>query len=372
MNTWMGAISMACVISLSVFLYLFFDGRQFWFSDLLSNASQDTVVDSSVQTKKTDQTQATNTKPHKKPYRTVEHLDALRHFGLCQTHVGTKVKYRLENGIYTWVDSKGIRNYSDKKPSQGAETYQPRSGRTLDYFELEISGEAISNQFRNKLKTKLKSVFRGYTSILGLSAMRKVKLKIVVLPSRAAYERTVKSFGGDPSGNVGVYFGIRNTALLEQRSYQQTMRTAIHEAVHAINQAVIGFSPRWLNEGLAEYFESIDVSMQVGKVSSFEHVSRKGFLQGQVMSPLQLFGAEAQWRAFKPDILYRSSWAFMHFLMSSDKGRMGLKQLMLLEQSEPCSSLGSDKVLSVFTNHYPALGQTFLSFISRGIKPHRL
>ncbi|KZN69214.1 hypothetical protein N478_11315 [Pseudoalteromonas luteoviolacea S4060-1] len=28
---------------------------------------------------------------------------------------------------------------------------------------------------------------------------------------------------------------------------------------------VIGFSPRCLNEGLVEYFEFLDVSMQVGK-----------------------------------------------------------------------------------------------------------
>ncbi|KZN38707.1 hypothetical protein N480_13715 [Pseudoalteromonas luteoviolacea S2607] len=41
---------------------------------------------------------------------------------------------------------------------------------------------------------------------------------------------------------------------------------------------VIGFSPRCLNEGLVEYFEFLDVSMQVGKASSFKHVSRNEFL----------------------------------------------------------------------------------------------
>ncbi|MBQ4810797.1 hypothetical protein J8M20_05590 [Pseudoalteromonas luteoviolacea] len=41
---------------------------------------------------------------------------------------------------------------------------------------------------------------------------------------------------------------------------------------------VIGFSLRCLSEVLVEYFEFLDVSMQVGKASSFEHVSRNEFL----------------------------------------------------------------------------------------------
>ncbi|MBQ4875762.1 DUF1570 domain-containing protein [Pseudoalteromonas luteoviolacea] len=372
MNTWMGVILKASAVCLPVLLYLFFDGRQFWLTDFLSNASQDIAVDSTLRTTSAELKQTANPKPHITRHSPVAHLDNLRRFGSCQTDIGRAVKYRVENGIYTWVDSKGVRNYSDKKPSQGATAYQPQSGVALDYFELEISGGAISNQFRNKLRSKLKSVFRGYTSLLGLSAMRKVKLKIIVLPTRGAYERAVRNFGGDPTGNVGVYFGIRNTALLEQRSYEATMRTAVHEAVHAINQAVIGYSPRWLNEGLAEYFESIDVSMQVGKVSSFDHVSRNGSLQGQVMSPHQLMEAETKWRSLKPDILYRSSWAFVHFLMSSSHGKVSLKQLMLLEQSEPCGVLDSAQVRSIFNNHYPTLNQTFSSFINRDIKSHRL
>ncbi|MDK1287751.1 DUF1570 domain-containing protein [Pseudoalteromonas umbrosa] len=372
MSTWKGVILKACAVFLPVLLYLFFDGRQFWLIDSLSSAAQDTAADGALQTTSSVQIQSANPKPDITRHSPVAHLDNLRRFGSCQTDIGRVVTYRQENGIYTWIDSKGVRNYSDKKPNQDAAIYQPRSGRALDYFELHISGEVISNQFRSKLRTKLKSVFRGYTAILGLSAMRKVKLKIIVLPSRGAYERAVKSFGGDPTGNVGVYFGIRNTALIEQRSYDATMRTAVHEAVHAINHAVMGFSPRWLNEGLAEYFEFIDVSMQVGIVSSSEHISRNGLLQGQIMSPLQLIEAEAKWRSFKPDTLYRSSWAFVHFLMSSDTGKMSLKQLMLQEQSEPCEILDSTQVRSIFNNYYPALNHTFSSFINRDIKPHRL
>ncbi|KZN56851.1 hypothetical protein N474_09530 [Pseudoalteromonas luteoviolacea CPMOR-2] len=377
-DAWKGSIFKACLVVFSALLYLFFDGRQFWVAEVQPYLSQQN--DRPLKQKADDDSFRTTShlRPtkeqvhHSKHQLGVDHQHTLRRFGRCEPSNSERVKYRVERGIYTWVDSNGVTNYSDKKPAGGAKTYQPRSSRVLDYFDLEISGPTISHQFKNTLSSRLNAIFRGYTSIVGLKAMRKVTLRIQVLPSRRRYERAVKTYGGDPTGTVGVYFGIKNTAFVEQTSYEGTMQTAIHEAVHAINQAVIGFSPRWLNEGLAEYFETVEVSMQVGKVKPTNHISRSGYIRGQVLRPSQLIGAEDTWQSSDPVTMYRSSWAFVHFLMSSKSGKQSLKALMLSEQKEPCSSLDYANVKRVLNGTYPNMKSAYAMFLNSQARSQRL
>ncbi|KZN69211.1 DUF4124 domain-containing protein [Pseudoalteromonas luteoviolacea] len=377
-STWTGPIFKACLVVFSALLYLFFDGQQFWVAEEQPYLSQESDtssehssrVGSSYTTGHAGPTKRQASQPKHRP--DADHQDVLRRFGRCQPHSGESVKYRVEQGIYTWVDSNGVINYSDQKPSRNAKTYQPRSSRVLDYFDLEISGQTISTQFKNTLSARLNAIFRGYTSIVGLKAMRKVTLRIQILPSRRLYERTVKAYGGAPSGTAGVYFGTKNTAYVEQTSYEATMQTAIHEAVHAINQAVIGFSPRWLNEGLAEYFETVEISMQVGKVTPSNHITKSGYIKGQVLRPSQLIGAEDTWQTSDPVLLYRSSWAFVHFLMSTSSGKQSLKALMLQEQKEPCSSLDYANVKRVLNGSYPNMQSAYTMFLNREAKSQRL
>ncbi|KZN43770.1 DUF1570 domain-containing protein [Pseudoalteromonas luteoviolacea] len=377
-NAWTGPVFKACLVVFSALLYLFFDGRQFWVDEVKPYLSQETDTLSEQQSRvESSYTKVQARKPkrqahHSKHQAGVDHQHTLRRFGRCQPHGGESVKYRVEHGIYIWVDSNGVTNYSDQKPARGAKTYQPRSSRVLDYFDLEISGQTISNQFKNTLSSRLNAIFRGYTSIVGLKAMRKVTLRVQVLPSRRLYERAVKAYGGDPTGTAGVYFGIKNIAFVEQTSYEATMQTAIHEAIHAINQAVIGFSPRWLNEGLAEYFETVEVSMQVGEVKPNNHITRSGYITGHVLRPSQLIGAEDTWKSSDPVTMYRSSWAFVHFLMSSKSGKQSLKALMLQEQKEPCSSLDYANVKRVLNGSYPNMQSAYAMFLNSQTKPQRL
>ncbi|MCF2856151.1 DUF1570 domain-containing protein [Pseudoalteromonas sp. SMS1] len=377
-HTWIGPIFKACLVVFSALLYLFFDGRQFWITEVHTHFSQENDQPSAQDTSEVPAHTKVRVRASKSPIHHaerqtgVDHQHTLRRFGQCQPHSGERVKYRVEQGIYTWVDSNGVTNYSDQKPARGAKTYQPRSSRVLDYFDLNISGQTISNPFKNTLSARLNAIFRGYTSIVGLEAMRKVTLRIQVLPSRRLYERAVKAYGGDPTGTAGVYFGVKNTAFVEQTSDEATMQTAIHEAVHAINQAVIGFSPRWLNEGLAEYFETVEVSMQVGEVKPNNHITRNGYIKGHVLRPSQLIGAEDTWQTSDPATLYRSSWAFVHFLMSSKSGKQSLKALMLEEQKMPCSSLDYANVHRVLSGSYPNIQGAYATFLNREAKPQRL
>ncbi|MBQ4834962.1 DUF1570 domain-containing protein [Pseudoalteromonas luteoviolacea] len=376
MYTWKDPINKICIIVLSISLYLFFDDRQFWFFQASSEFANDSnkprdteaelsVVDVDIQSE-------LNGKNTVKLREIVDHQTNLRRFGRCEPTLGESIKYRVENGIYTWVDSKGITNYSDQKPKHHAALYQPKSNRVLDYFELTITGKTVTHSFKNALIARLNAIFRSYTRVIGLKAMRKVTLSIEVLPNRHEYERVVKSYGGVGANTAGIYFGNKNKALIVQRSYEETMRTAVHEALHAINQAVIGYSPRWLNEGLAEYFEAIQVNMQHAKIKPQYFLDKHGRIRGNIVTPLNLVSAEHLWKTERAESLYKSSWAFVHFLMSSNSGRQTLKDILLQEQSEPCSSLSAKQLKGILASKQPKLVAAFQTYLNLPIKTQRL
>lgn len=374
-SKWRETIFKTSLVLISVLLFLFFDGREFWLTQIqpqlthvISNKKAEVdnpPVAPEQRFKKPSLARLTNSD-------TCDHQANLRRFGRCKSKPTAGIKYRVENGIYTWVDEKGITNYSDKKPDSSALSYQPKRNQVIDFFELNISGTHITNQFKNVLSTKLNAVFRGYTSIVGLDAMQKVTLTIKVLPNRREYEQAVRSYGGDPKGSVGIYFGRHNLALVEQRSQYATMQTAVHEAVHAINQAVIGYSPRWLNEGLAGYFQTIKVNMQVGTVYPNSARLDSGYIKGNILPPYDLINAESDWKSYNTDLMYKSSWAAIHFLMSTAKGRQSLKTLMLYEQIERCRSLNHQESSKLLAEHFPNLHDRFLRFVQSPVEPHRL
>ncbi|ESP94558.1 DUF1570 domain-containing protein [Pseudoalteromonas luteoviolacea] len=376
MFTWKDPINKVCIIALSISLYLFFDDRQFWFfqasSEFANDSNKPRDTEAELSVVGVDIQSELNGKDSVKLREIADHQTNLRRYGRCQPPLGGSIKYRIENGIYTWVDSKGITNYSDQKPKHHAALYQPKNSRVLDYFELRIKGKTVTHSFKNALITRLNAIFRSYTSVIGLQAMRKVTLNIEVLPNRREYERVVKSYGGDGTNTTGIYFGNKNTALVVQRSYEQTMQTAVHEAVHAINQAVIGYSPRWLNEGLAEYFETVEVKMHHAKIKPQYFLNKQGHIGGKVVAPLELLNAEHLWSTENAEPFYKSSWAFVHFLMSSNSGRQTLKDILLQEQSEPCSSLTANQLKGIMTNNQPNLAAAFQKYLNLPIKTQRL
>ncbi|TMP39549.1 DUF1570 domain-containing protein [Pseudoalteromonas rubra] len=289
----------------------------------------------------------------------------------CNSASLGKVKIQIADGIYTWQDERGITHYSDRPPEQGAMQYRFKSNQALDYFELDLDPGAQSTDFRNRLEAKLNAVFRTYSGIIGLEAMRKVKLRIVVANNRSAYIKMLDVLGASPKGNQGIYVSKHNVAVVEYRNEAQAMRTAVHEAVHAINQAVLGNSPRWFNEGIAEYFEYIETSMNLSKLKPNRSWVRNDYLVGTLVHPNSLFEAAGSWRGKAQSRMYKSSWAFMYYLMSSQRGRAQLKHYMRLEQKNPCNLLRNSQIQSIFETGAGQFANSYAQLTRQRLTAHR-
>ncbi len=282
-----------------------------------------------------------------------------------------EVKYKRNGNIYTWTDSNGVPHFSDKKPDFDAATLDTDFVEPLDYFDLTLQAANLPPSFTEELRIKLNTVFKVYGQIIGADALKKVRLNLTVYAIRSRYEQAIKQRGADPSNTDGMYFHATNSAFIHYRNDQSAMRTAIHEAVHAINKAILGTTPRWLNEGLAEYFEYTKSSMQLVSIDPHLSWMKNKHIAQSVFTINWLIGLDDTWQTADATKLYASSWAAIYFLMDSSKGKQFLKSVMLAEQKSPCSKLTAATLKSMLYQHLPQLSKDYKTWLNEPFRKHR-
>ncbi len=167
-----------------------------------------------------------------------------------------------------------------------------------------------------------------------------------------------------------MYFHASNSAFINYDNAQSAMRTSVHEAVHAINKAVLGYTPRWLNEGFAEYFELTKNNMQTAIVEPNRSWTTNSSIAKSVFTINWLIGLEDTWQKGDNSKLYASSWAAIYFLMDTQAGRALLKNIMLTEQQSPCSKLSEQKLKKMLYTQLPNLKREYSQWLKIPFKVH--
>ncbi|NOU50055.1 hypothetical protein HG263_05820 [Pseudoalteromonas sp. JBTF-M23] len=201
---------------------------------------------------------------------------------------------------------------------------------------------------------RLSLVHGVYSKFLPTSQNKSVTLNLVVLSDRTQYEDYTSRYGFDPRTSQGVFFHGSNSAFVEYKNDQQVIKTAVHEAVHAMNLRLIGLTPRWLNEGMAQLLSGIDI--QNGALT-FD--VKKAYLSAEPHDIYGLLASESQWESIDTDKLYYSGWSWLSFLMGTELGVNTMTQLLRRESTNPCDVLSSDATYQILQNAYPTFEQAF-------------
>ncbi|MBQ4833626.1 DUF1570 domain-containing protein [Pseudoalteromonas sp. MMG010] len=297
------------------------------------------------------------------------HLSQVNNTRCVDVSLG-QIKYKRNGDIFTWTDSDGVPHFSDKKPDFAVATYDTGFIESLDYFDLTLNTPKLPGSFNQELRMKLNTVFKVYGQVIGVHALKKVKLNLTVLPTRRAYEAAIKHRGGNPTNTAGMYFHASNSAFIHYDNAHKAMRTAVHEAVHAINKAVLGYTPRWFNEGFAEYFEFTKNNMQTAIVAPNSSWTKNNNLTKSVFSIDTLVGLDDTWKEGDTSKLYASSWAAIYFLMDTQTGRALLKNIMLAEQEHLCNKLPEKQLKAMVYKQFPNLNREYSQRLKKPLKAH--
>lgn len=261
------------------------------------------------------------------------------------------MKYKKVGEVYTWTDENGTPHFSDTPPDKGDYSQLNYAGeKVLDYFLLDLNTESLPYDFNQKLTVKLNKLFRFYGKLLDTSSLKKVDINLQVVANKATYQSIQKAHNmavGNQSN--GFYSHASNKAYLLYTNDQLAMQTAIHEATHAINRAVIGYSPKWLNEGLAEYSESIRVFSKTANVYPNQNWTRNGIISEKLLPLEVLFSTESKdWNGQLRKRLYATSWAFIYFMMEESNRMAMIARVINAEQVNLCDTVKKHSLEELF------------------------
>lgn len=184
-------------------------------------------------------------------------------------------------------------------------------------------------------------IFQEYTKRFAiLRGADRGKQNLYLLRSREDYIQALVDLGvgrsiAASSGGMFFYNPVGNglATWTQGLSRDRVFATLQHEGFHQFASSKLGQQlPRWLNEGLAEYFGSaiiIKGKVRLGVVDEARVEKIRGYLKRDAAIPfdsLMNITAE-QWGANMTSgsdwgsLQYDQSWSIVHFLVHGDKGR---------------------------------------------------
>jgi Flp pilus assembly protein TadD len=153
---------------------------------------------------------------------------------------------------------------------------------------------------------------------------------VLVFRSHKSYRPFKPLYQGKPQDHIAGYFipgqGINVVALtIESRGSDpdEALRIVYHELVHLMVRNSAAGIPPWLNEGLAEYYRTLDITdggrkVTVGRVEP-QHVLtlREEFIPLEQLAAVD-HGSPLYNEGTKASVFYAESWALVHYLLIND------------------------------------------------------
>lgn len=248
--------------------------------------------------------------------------------------------------IYSWTDDNGQVHFTDDDRENTEHTIALTEYQEPEYaFELHVDavGGKLPLYYKDKVSAAIKKVSERYEDYLPTSGVIPVRVNLTLAKSRRSYNKLRQTFAPGLGPSQGFYVAKHNMAVVHYKNDHQAHQTAIHEAVHVLNAGLFGPTPRWFNEGLAEYFESIEMAGYSATIPPRDWLKT---LSGSQLNLQQLLNAEHQtWSGSQQSSLYAQSHSLIHFLMSTQQGKDTLKGLLAhmiqtrCERSDPNTSL---------------------------------
>lgn len=223
-------------------------------------------------------------------------------------------------------------------------------------FQLNFNSNIDSANLERQLVSAADELLNTYSNWLETDTISGLRLNVQVL-SEQEFNRLLTGKVANPNSYLGVFLAANNLAVIKYVSPEQALATAIHELTHAVNYAIFGPIPRFINEGLAEYIERGSIG------SRTEFVLPKGVTKQQAKAELldfySLMHSEQDWHSSNNASLYFSGSAWAHFLMSSELGLQSVKMLLQDKASSPCQPLDSELIIRYLSEQYPNFEQDF-------------
>ena len=272
--------------------------------------------------------------------------------GRTKTQVLSEVK---GPSIYKSQNESGVVEFSDK-PSFGASNVGDLIKETK-YFNLNLRFSDNKNRpfYRDRISADSRKLFLLLSEQLQVKNLRQINLNVSLFSSLSDFERYKEKVAPGLKTNSGFYTSLNNEAsIVMRRDRRETLAVVRHEAVHVIMAGLYGPTPTWFNEGLAEYFENLEIHTMAAHIpanmDSFKLLRQLSSNHTLPKINDYLGLTEKQWREGDQATMYALGWGMIYFLMADEKNRNFLSSLMKSLFDHACQPFSSQ---TFFESNYP-------------------
>jgi hypothetical protein len=268
-----------------------------------------------------------------------------------------RTQFRNEAGtnpVYQWVDGEGQTHLSDTPPSDHiASVIDMATGTKRDFtYEISADGITLPITFQGQISAGSKRIYDTWHFFLGDTDLRQSQIKLRVIGGPDRYDAFQRKAWPNSKPTNGFYINSKNQAYVkyDPNRPEQSLHTSFHEISHLITASHLGPTPPWLTEGLAEYFENMEVTGQGGTIHP-----NKAHLTLLKKSPLPrlhdfLEIDRSQWNGAQRDLNYATAWSLMHFLMQGAPGMYAMQDVVQQAHASFCKPFS---VSTALHNAYP-------------------
>ncbi len=209
------------------------------------------------------------------------------------------------------------------------------SENDLIQFGIVDNGFNVSESEVAFLRSSVKFLYYFYQRFFGFDG--KMKIKMSIFGNQKDYYDSFSKFGSAPVASGGVYFPNANEGLINGggRSRRGAFISTVHETTHAILQKKVKYVPNWINEGMAEYFETLSVKKgtisippQNRRYNQLAEFSKSGGSVSLQRYFSQNSGPFARSGQVHNQANRTIAWSVVHFLMSSESGQKSLFRII--------------------------------------------
>lgn len=244
--------------------------------------------------------------------------------------------------IYQWTDEKGGVHFGDRKLESVKQVELDVKTAPSQWQQFAIAIETVnvvlSDAERARIKADVNNVYRFFDSVLFFDMYKTVPVKIRIYPDVNAYQAYLAKVVDRPlPPSRGIYISRSNEIVVYiQRNRAATFETIKHETSHAIVDTITPFTTAWLNEGLAEQMETLE--LENGRLVIGRNRENQHFVRQLGAEPHGLIGLDKlftlpsdDWRRHHSSTgipLYCQTGELVYFLLTSAPGRNFIVRLL--------------------------------------------
>lgn len=214
------------------------------------------------------------------------------------------------------------------------------NGEDPQEFQIRIAveGADLPTGFTAAIDAGARYSYAFWREWLGKERLQASLINIRFIGDDARFDHIYNAQSPEGWTTTGFYRIRSNEALIRYTDphIRNALATTFHEVAHLIAAWHLGPTPPWLNEGLAEYFETMRVAN--GQVEFHKSATHERILRQTPPTPLPalITLSRSEWADKDAALRYASAWSLIRFLFDTAEGQQTLTAVIHSAYSQRC------------------------------------